>query len=341
MAKQFGLIMPGKQKQTVVQRRTIFDEDQAFEDEEEEDSFRPMAPRASTIPSKVKKETKMVIDKALEEDPNVFDYDGVYDQMQEAELSKKKDFKPKYMSNLIKNAELRKRDQERREEKKIQKEREEEGDEFKDKEAFITGAYKEKLEELRQTEEREQREKEIEEMFDVKKQADMSGFHRHLLNQHIGEEAVPEISRDKYDRPGGFKTRKVQNQSLRSRRDENDDEEEEEESESVPEEEIPEEVHETSKITQDKSRQLSQNPEPGTNEEGSVETHVDGSTEQEQTENDPKEELKEEVVSAPEPIPEPVDRKVLIEQLFTKRTVGDKFDDAVKRYNERKALRGS
>lgn len=33
--------------------------------------------------------------------------------------------------------------------------------------------------------------------LDVKKQKDLSGFYRHLLNQTVGEEAVPDRSADK------------------------------------------------------------------------------------------------------------------------------------------------
>lgn len=47
-------------------------------------------------------------------------------------------------------------------EKKIQKEREMEGDEFKDKEAFLTTAYKKKLQEKSEEEEREKKEAELE-----------------------------------------------------------------------------------------------------------------------------------------------------------------------------------
>ena len=39
----------------------------------------------------------------------------------------------------------------------IQREREAEGDEFKDKEAFVTQAYKEQMEELRRAEEEERK----------------------------------------------------------------------------------------------------------------------------------------------------------------------------------------
>lgn len=335
MAKQFGLIIPGKQKQVVVQRKTVFDEDAALEEDEEEDTFQPMVPKPSAIPSKMKKETKLAIDRALEEDPNVFDYDGVYDQLKEAETSKKKDLRPKYMGNLLKNAEIRKRDQERREEKKIQKEREEEGDEFKDKEAFITSAYKEKLEELRQTEERERREKELEEIFDVKKQADMSGFHRHLLNQHIGEEAVPEISREKFDPPEPiFKARKGKNQNLRTRREENDDQGDEEEIEPEIEKGIEKRIGEQSE----------QKEEEKSAEDQSKNTSVSDSQPEQPPESTVKEEEKEPETQVDEvlvPPKEPVDRKKLIEELFTKRTVGEKYEEAVKRYQERKVLRGN
>lgn len=339
MAKQFGLIIPGKQKQTVVQRRTVFDEDQAFDDDDEEaeDTFKPMAPKPSTIPSKIKKETKLAIDKALEEDPNVFDYDGVYDQIKEGESSKKKDFKPKYMPNLLKNSELRKRDQERREEKKIQKEREVEGDEFKDKDAFITGAYKEHLEQLRQTEERERREKELEEMFDVKKQVDLSGFHRHLLNQQIGEEDVPEISRDKYDPV--FKTRNVKNQSLRSRREEDDDQDDDEPEVAVKI--APIDGQESSVEGKQGDEIITSKTEP-TQTKTSETSAIKAVTESTPSTDEPaKIEDKKEVEVPVVPVKEPLDRKKFIEEIFTKRTVGEKFDEAVKRYLERKALRGN
>lgn len=53
-----------------------------------------------------------------------------------------KDRKPKYIHNLLKAVEIRKKEQEKRMEKKIQREREMEKGEFDDKEAFVTSAYK-------------------------------------------------------------------------------------------------------------------------------------------------------------------------------------------------------
>lgn len=65
------------------------------------------------------------------------------------------------MQNLLAAAEVRKRDQLRAKEKMLAKEREAEGDEFADKEKFVTRAYKAQQEEVRRIEEEEvQREKE-------------------------------------------------------------------------------------------------------------------------------------------------------------------------------------
>lgn len=101
-------------------------------------------------------------------DPNIYDYDAVYDSLHAKPASSTStadiEKKPKYMGNLLAAAEVRKRDQLRAKEKMLAKERELEGDEFADKEKFVTGAYKRQQEEMRRLEEEEvQREKEAEE----------------------------------------------------------------------------------------------------------------------------------------------------------------------------------
>ena len=48
---------------------------------------------------------------------------------------------PKYIEALLKSAAFRKRDYERQVDRKVHREREKEGDEFDDKDAFVTGAY--------------------------------------------------------------------------------------------------------------------------------------------------------------------------------------------------------
>lgn len=69
---------------------------------------------------------------------------------------------PRYIHQLMKAMEDRKKEQERREERKIQKEREAEGEQFADKEAYVTSAYKKKLQEQKEEEEREKREAALE-----------------------------------------------------------------------------------------------------------------------------------------------------------------------------------
>ena len=71
----------------------------------------------------------------------------------------------KYIGSLLKAAEQRKRDMERRIEKTVQKERESEKGLFDDKEAFVTDAYRRKMEQIRQEEERERKQEELEGIF--------------------------------------------------------------------------------------------------------------------------------------------------------------------------------
>ena len=85
----------------------------------------------------------------------------------------------------MKTAELRKREQEIRLERKIQKEREQEGEEFKDKDAFVTSAYKEKLEEMKKLEEESKQQEKIDDILDVTKQKDLSGFYRSLYKNSM------------------------------------------------------------------------------------------------------------------------------------------------------------
>lgn len=114
----------------------------------------------------------------MEEDPTVYQYDELYDDMEDKKKQakvavKSEEKKPKYIEKLLVTAEKRKRENERRVERQVQKEREEEGDKFADKEAFVTSSYKKKLEEMKQDEEKEARENYLEEIGDVTKQSDL------------------------------------------------------------------------------------------------------------------------------------------------------------------------
>ena len=194
MAKQFGLIKPkASTSATFFQKKNIFDDD-SDDDDNSGDPKKATDFKKAAMQAKMKRQTKLDLNKAVEEDASVFQYDEVYDDMQQKKRSaaiaakKSADRKPKYIANLMKHAELRAREDERRTERKVQKEREAEGDEFRDKEVFVTSAYRKKMEEMQKEEEEEQRKERIEAMLDVTKQRDMSGFYRHIYRQTMGEE---------------------------------------------------------------------------------------------------------------------------------------------------------
>jgi len=66
----------------------------------------------------------------------------------------------------MKAVEERKKEQDRRDERKIQKEREAEGEQFADKDAYVTAAYRQKLQERQEELEKEKREAALEGTYD-------------------------------------------------------------------------------------------------------------------------------------------------------------------------------
>jgi hypothetical protein len=120
---------------------------------------------------------------ATELDSSVYEYDSVYDSLKPKKGNVKEDVerKPKYMKSLLQAAEVRKRDALIAEEKKIAREREAEGDEFADKEKFVTEAYRKQQEENRRLEEEEKRREEEEARKN--EGGGMSAFYKKLLDK--------------------------------------------------------------------------------------------------------------------------------------------------------------
>ncbi|KAH1608660.1 hypothetical protein KXX44_006954 [Aspergillus fumigatus] len=124
-------------------------------------------------------------------DPTIYSYDAIYDSLHTAKSDKAKaasaDAKndgPRYMTSLLRSAEIRKRDQLRARDRLLAKEREAEGDEFTDKEKFVTSAYKAQQEELRRIEQEEaERERQEEERRKQNGGAGMVGFYRDMLSR--------------------------------------------------------------------------------------------------------------------------------------------------------------
>ncbi|WEW57834.1 hypothetical protein PRK78_003301 [Emydomyces testavorans] len=128
-------------------------------------------------------------------DSSIYDYDAIYDSIHtkpaKPSSSSGTNSGPKYMTSLLRSAEVRKRDQLRARDKLLAREREAEGDEYADKEKFVTAAYKAQQEEVRRIEAEEAvREKEEEERR--KKGLGMMGFYKDMLerDEKRHEEAV-------------------------------------------------------------------------------------------------------------------------------------------------------
>ncbi|KAL5562358.1 hypothetical protein UlMin_032105 [Ulmus minor] len=122
--------------------------------------------------------------KALEEDPSVFDYDGVYDEMKQKAVQPlaqdREERRPKYIENLMKKAQERQREHEIIYERKIAKERSKDDHLYADKDKFVTSAYKKKLAETAKWMEEERLRQLREEKDDVTKKTDLSDFYFNL-----------------------------------------------------------------------------------------------------------------------------------------------------------------
>ncbi|KAK4123729.1 hypothetical protein N657DRAFT_680875 [Parathielavia appendiculata] len=102
-------------------------------------------------------------------DPSIYDYDAAYDSFKAAKATaSSKDSaaatekRPRYFDALLNAAEIRERDRQIAEERRLQRERAAEGDEFADKEKFVTEAYRRQQEANRRLQEEEARKEEEE-----------------------------------------------------------------------------------------------------------------------------------------------------------------------------------
>ncbi|RGB34852.1 coiled-coil domain-containing protein 55-domain containing protein [Rhizophagus diaphanus] len=168
-------------------QRSIFDEDEDNTTTKEVNSTRRVNRTLINKDTSLSKSVQEQHKAALEEDPTVFSYDEVYDDMKNAEkktiqalqgINSASSNKPRYVNDLLRASEIRKRDYTLAQERKIQKEREAEGDEFENKEKFVTQAYKVQQEELKKAEEEEKRREK-----DANGSTDTTKFYRNLLDQ--------------------------------------------------------------------------------------------------------------------------------------------------------------
>ncbi|RCI15238.1 hypothetical protein L249_6468 [Ophiocordyceps polyrhachis-furcata BCC 54312] len=169
---------------------------------------------------------------AQELDPTIYEYDSVYDSLKQARTGAKEtgeadaQRKPKYMQGLTQAAKVRKRDALIAMEKKIAREREAEGDEYADKETFVTEAYKRQQEENRRLEEAERRKEE--EDARRNKGGGMSAYHRQLLEKEEERHAQAVKAVEQRARNASATT----TAEKKKKKEEEEEEEEEEEPES-------------------------------------------------------------------------------------------------------------
>ncbi|XP_036320265.1 nuclear speckle splicing regulatory protein 1-like [Rhagoletis pomonella] len=384
MSKQYGLIIPGQQKKPEIPTAAArsISKPSIFDESSSDDEGRPQLKlRTSSVqgPSLMERRiARTMQEKALKEDPTVFQYDELYDEMeskreQEKEIKSKEPKKPKYIGRLMEFAERRKLDNELRVERQVQKEREQEGEEFKDKESFVTATYRKKLEEMRKLQEQEQRDEYLEAIGDVTKQKDLDGFYRHLFEQKTGttKEVIkpdfPVVTSTGGEDDVAYKPIKSgkapQQRSYRKRRSSEDFEQDETGADTEVKK-----VHLTNNIDADSDFSI----DSATDDESDVKKEADAKSTQkpkevlaeanatsvainldalkkEKSDNQYAKENKmnqtdEAVPSVPESS-EPVDVKPKVKrdksEIWKKRTVGELFDAAVQRYYERKAARNA
>ena len=217
--------MKGLKKKTGLNKaHSVFGNDSSSDDEGKK--------RCATDESMKKvsmRQTKIEMERALNEDPTVYDYDEIYDQMEQ----KKKDTvvakvqaekKSKYITKLMKSSENRKVEEERRKERKIQKERQEEGDEFADKEEFVTSSYKKKIEERKAEEERQRLQDKADDANDVTKQKDLGMFYQNLMsnNTAMGADDLEKTENAKKSGKESLEKPKIKKRSKSSSKSEED-----------------------------------------------------------------------------------------------------------------------
>lgn len=169
---------------------------------------------ASASVIRVQKAAEREHQKAEAEDPTIFDYDGNYDEIQAIKNEKKeearkadKNRESKYAENIIKAHARRQLEQFSREERQQLREREKEGDEFDDKEVFVTGAYRKQQEEVKKHREQEAEEAAFNDMTSVQKQK--------LWEIGMGRTLLNDLARD----PTAIKQRKKEQKNVRKRED--------------------------------------------------------------------------------------------------------------------------
>ncbi|KAL2022276.1 hypothetical protein VTK56DRAFT_5674 [Thermocarpiscus australiensis] len=132
---------------------------------------------------------------AEEADPFIYDYDAAYDSFKAAKkaasaatATREPEKRPRYFDALRQAADVRERDWQIAEERRLQRERAAEGDAFADKERFVTEAYRRQQEANRRLAEAEKRREEEERRKNAGR--GMAEFYKSMLERGEREHAA-------------------------------------------------------------------------------------------------------------------------------------------------------
>nr|CAG4642784.1 EOG090X0D2W [Evadne anonyx] len=367
--KKYGLILPSKKnfkspflssaagatKPKIFTENSSSDDNLDKEEEEVETAldWRSRTAAKATEKSVQRNQARQAALKALEEDPTIFQYDEIYDEIKEKKEQAKPapaEKKPKYIKQLLRSAEQRKLETERRTERKIQKERDNEGDEFKDKESFITPAYQAKLQERKEQEEEECMKEQMEAALDVTKQRDLGGFYRHMYNQTFAEKTEKAEKVEKKEVSASFRKDAVDldaknRRHYRQRREDSPEPLASEPMETEPVEDVEQEVEENEENVEKQplpKREIREAASATLISAAAIdraaavqraEKAAEKMVEQAESSSDESETLMNDVKETVKMVP-----KVKID-IWKKRTTDQLFDEALERYQLRKEAR--
>ncbi|XP_017870916.1 PREDICTED: nuclear speckle splicing regulatory protein 1 [Drosophila arizonae] len=387
MSKQFGLIIPGKQKKQPERpphpptKPSIFDEssNSSVSDNDAGGPQKRLTGKAGVVsgPSLMERRVaKNIQMKALAEDPTIFQYDELYDDMdnkREAakETKKLEPRKAKYIGRLLEHAERRKLENELRVERQVQKDREAEGEMYKDKDTYVTAAYRKKLESIRQMQEQDARDDYLESIGDVTKQKDLDGFYRHLYEQKLGTQqevikpktapSTEDVAYKPIKREGQISSSTKQRiyRRQRSSLDDNDDTTAiattptadsktgavkahlanniDADSDFSIDDSSDEDEPATAKAVADSNAEDQSKPAAEVADKEKQPT-LEAETKPQQEQSQPTEQSTDNSIKEPDVetvVRKPIDRSYI----WRKRTVGEAFDNALARYHERKLAR--
>lgn len=355
--KQYGLQIPKKNTHGMVQKHAAFGDDS--DSEKSDGGGTDWTKKALKVGDKgsIKRQTKIDMQRALEQDSTVYQYDEVYDQMEKGKQDKyqrDKDRKPKYIQKLLVSAEKRKIENERRIERQVQKEREAEGDEFKDKETFVTAAYKKKLEEFAKLDAEQRRQDMLEDICDVSKQQDISGFYRHLYQQTMNGPKEDSPSKNNVSKDDSETHKKDSHRQIhQSGNGHNEDSSKtnfskEEKKSDSKKADLKKDRHYRKRKESESSVERNKDSDGDSSSSSSSSGDSDSEKSSHSETEDPKRIRSKEYSSTVELDPAeaiPITESTILPQpepqrsIWEKRTVGHVFDAALKRYIERKNAR--